>query len=95
MTDEPRTTPTLQVLSERLSELQESVKEHDVIINGNGQAGVKTRLALLENQFSGMDKKINAVMAMLVGMIASGAGITIWFITTVLPVLFGHVGAGK
>ena len=92
MSDEPHTIPTLQVLSDRLVELQESVKEHDVIINGNGQPGMKTRLALLENQFAGMDKKITAVMAMLVGMIMSGAGITIWFITTVLPQLYGHLG---
>lgn len=92
MTNEPQTTPTWQVLNQKLTELQETLEEHEVILNGNGQPGVKTRLAILEDRYLAVDRKINAVLAMLVTMILSGGGITVWFITTVLPELYGHIG---
>jgi hypothetical protein len=43
-------------------------------INGNGQQGIKTRLALVESQLGSLRWLVRAVLVAVLGLIAAGAG---------------------
>lgn len=87
------TIPTVQVLAEKVIKLERIVEGHDLTLDGDDHtSGIRTRLAILEDRYSALDKKINAVLAMLVTMILGASVITYWFITQALPELYRSMG---
>ena len=68
--------------------LADKVCEHDQWIDGNGQPGAKTRLALLEQQFEAIEKKLDKLTnAMWTLALSIGGGVAVWFFTKVLPAI--------
>ncbi len=87
------TIPTVQVLAEKIVKLERTVDAHDLALDGNDSfQGIRTRITVLEDRYSAVDKKINAVLAMLVSMILGASVITYWFITQALPDLYRSMG---
>lgn len=84
-------TISLASVNKDVQKLTEQVNEHETFINGNGVTGAKTRLALIESGQARIQTMLWAVISLLISFIGAGAGVTIWFITTVLPQLYGHI----
>lgn len=89
------TLPTNAVLNQHVEELKRQVDAHDLFIDGNGKPGAKERLGLIESSIMQMQKSVNWVLGLLVSFITIAAGITIWFITDVLPELYRGLGSMK
>lgn len=78
--------------SQQLKDLESEVKEHDEFINGNGKAGAKQRLGLLEDSVDRIEASIASMNRWIIGLIITiGGSVAVWFITTELPKIVTHV----
>jgi len=76
------------VTAASFKELTTKVCAHDEWIDGNGQPGAKTRLALLEKQFEAIEKKLDRLTSAIWTLALSiGSGVAVWFFTKVVPAL--------
>ncbi len=81
------------VAAAELRELRKKVDEHECWIDGNGNPGAKTRLALLERaipdirkDLTKIRKRFDWILGVLVAILVP---VLIWLITDVIPRAFG------
>ena len=79
-------------IAEHIKEIAACQDEHDRFINGNGKPGAKERLALLENNFEILNKKLDMIINLCTALFVTvlGGGIA-WLLFTELPAIHAAV----